>query len=652
MIGDLLIGADEQSLPSSSTTAASLCSRPEPASPQGTDFSALGADLEDALNKELKLARLGHRRLEMWQLHDCLDTVLSKVAFRWEDILEDPLSNFSLFAFAFAASGAHATYIQRSKGRRHYSAYSLDDISDKITPRSSDLVWLSVEKYLAKPRHRNEYPFVRKWRYEPLFPAPSLEILLRLRFTAHECTPTTGIGRHYTTLKKMALHSAITRNSAVCALDGAVTLLSAVRQIFTVSLRLVGQGNRLLADEAASIAIWSLRTDVLCWEDWYNTYEENAEASEALLKTIVEKQESQSLVLSSSSSKHMKRFIQEMFTFSLRLAGKGISTFVLACFPLCLGVCSHRLICLSVAGKPLVAKEAAGMALWSLTQNVVCWKRWEYICQENVEASVALLKTLVEKCKDDSLKPSSSSSKAKRKAVQEIFTVSLRLAGKAKEAAEIAMWSLTQDVVCWKRWNYIYNYEEMNKEKVKEKMKEKILEKVMEKVNKVKRERNIKEMVKAKNKEKNIKEENIEASVALLKTLAERRNYHFLKQLVVSPSDTLTLTLTQTMESFRLKNKQAITEGGADGCFYKVADKSCKVILWRVSLGSISHKAAVVLAIAIGCLYKLADKSCKVILWRVSLGNITVDLAIAIAIAIAAAAFLWFGFNEQRQLLI
>ncbi|KAJ4874826.1 hypothetical protein Rs2_39844 [Raphanus sativus] len=59
--------------------------------------------------------------------------------------------------------------------------------------------------------------------------------------------------------------------------------------------------------------------------------------------------------------------------------------------------------------------------------------------------------------------------------------------------------------------------------------------------------------------------ENLEASVALLKELVGGR--WVFRKLSKSPRDTL--TLNQTMESFRRKNKRAIAEGGASASLYK-----------------------------------------------------------------------------------
>jgi len=55
-----------------------------------------------------------------------------------------------------------------------------------------------------------------------------------------------------------------------------------------------------------------------------------------------------------------------------------------------------------------LAKEATAIAIWSVTQNFDCCKHWDNLYKENLEASVAVLKKLVEEWKEHSVKLSSS----------------------------------------------------------------------------------------------------------------------------------------------------------------------------------------------------------------------------------------------------
>ena len=61
-------------------------------------------------------------------------------------------------------------------------------------------------------------------------------------------------------------------------------------------------------------------------------------------------------------------------------------------------------------GNPALANEATAIAISVLTQDADCFKQWDVLYKEHLEASVALLKKLVDEWKDHSLKLSSSSS--------------------------------------------------------------------------------------------------------------------------------------------------------------------------------------------------------------------------------------------------
>ncbi|CAN6887052.1 unnamed protein product [Brassica oleracea] len=124
-------------------------------------------------------------------------------------------------------------------------------------------------------------------------------------------------------------------------------------------------------------------------------------------------------------------------------------------------------------------------------------------------------------------------------ALKQIFTFSSKLAGGqgnpalTNEATAIAISVLTQNVDCFKQWDVLYK-------------------------------------------------ENLEASVALLNKLVDEWKDHSLK---LSSSSSDTLTVKHAMNSFRMKNEKAITEGVANPSLYKEADQSCKLISRRLSRG-------------------------------------------------------------------
>ncbi|XP_056849597.1 uncharacterized protein LOC108825115 [Raphanus sativus] len=122
-----------------------------------------------------------------------------------------------------------------------------------------------------------------------LIPPHVFEGLLRLTFPASSARvkDTERFESTYPLLKEVALAGA----------PGSET----VKQIFTSTLKLAGEGNAILANEATSIAIWLLvAEDADCFNLWDSIYEENLEASVALLKKLVDEWKDHSLKLSSS----------------------------------------------------------------------------------------------------------------------------------------------------------------------------------------------------------------------------------------------------------------------------------------------------------------------------------------------------------------
>ncbi|XP_028775520.1 transmembrane protein 214 isoform X2 [Neltuma alba] len=71
----------------------------------------------------------------------------------------------------------------------------------------------------------------------------------------------------------------------------------------------------------------------------------------------------------SPGSKAMKQNSQQIFSFAIRAAGEG---------------------------NPELSKEAAGVFIWCLSQSSECYRQWEKIYPDNLEASVSILKQLSE----------------------------------------------------------------------------------------------------------------------------------------------------------------------------------------------------------------------------------------------------------------
>ncbi|XP_058184337.1 uncharacterized protein LOC131301869 [Rhododendron vialii] len=82
----------------------------------------------------------------------------------------------------------------------------------------------------------------------------------------------------------------------------------------------------------------------------------------------------------SAGSKAMKQVSQQILTLSVRAAGEG---------------------------NPELSKEATAISIWCLKQNSDCYKQWDKIYMDNVEASVSILRKITEEWKEFSGKQSS-----------------------------------------------------------------------------------------------------------------------------------------------------------------------------------------------------------------------------------------------------
>lgn len=130
----------------------------------------------------------------------------------------------------------------------------------------------------------------------------------------------------------------------------------------------------------------------------------------------------------------------------------------------------------------------------------------------------------------------SPGSKAMKQVSVQIQALALKAAGEgipalSQEATNIFIWSLTQNPDCYKQWEKLYL-------------------------------------------------DNMEASVAALRKLADEW-----KEL--SPKQSSSQALVETLKSFRQKNEKALNDGmdAAHQTLFKDADKYCKVLLGRLSSG-------------------------------------------------------------------
>ncbi|GMI85569.1 hypothetical protein like AT1G23170 [Hibiscus trionum] len=81
----------------------------------------------------------------------------------------------------------------------------------------------------------------------------------------------------------------------------------------------------------------------------------------------------------SPGSKAMKQVAQQILNYAVKAAGEGV---------------------------PELSKEASDIFIWCLTQNPECYKQWDVLYLDNLEASVAVLRKLVNEWKEHSVKHS------------------------------------------------------------------------------------------------------------------------------------------------------------------------------------------------------------------------------------------------------
>ncbi|EOA39878.1 hypothetical protein CARUB_v10008554mg, partial [Capsella rubella] len=150
--------------------------------------------------------------------------------------------------------------------------------SKSCNPQSRDLILQLVERILSNPKARSILVNGAVRKGERLIPPPSFEILVRLTFPASSARvkATERFEAVYPLLKEVSLAGA----------PGSKAMKQVTQQIFTFALKAAGEGNSVLAKEAAAITIWALTQNVDCCKHWENLYSENLEASVTVLKKL------------------------------------------------------------------------------------------------------------------------------------------------------------------------------------------------------------------------------------------------------------------------------------------------------------------------------------------------------------------------------
>lgn len=147
-------------------------------------------------------------------------------------------------------------------------------------PQSRDIVLQLVEKILSSPKARTILISGAVRKGERLVPPLALEILLRSTFpaSAARVKATERFEAVYPTLREVALAGS----------TGSKAMKQVSLQILGFAVKAAGESNPELSKEAAGICIWCLTQNAECYKHWDKVYQENLEASIAILKKLSE----------------------------------------------------------------------------------------------------------------------------------------------------------------------------------------------------------------------------------------------------------------------------------------------------------------------------------------------------------------------------
>ncbi|XP_071686311.1 uncharacterized protein [Rutidosis leptorrhynchoides] len=158
-------------------------------------------------------------------------------------------------------------------------------------PQTRDLILQLVERILSAPKARTILVNGAVRKGERLIPPSALDLLLRVTFPSSSARvkATERFEAVYPTLKDVALAGS----------HGSKAMKQVSQQILTVSLKASGEGIPELSREASGIFIWCLTQNPECYRQWVKVYEDNLEASVAILKRLTEQWKELSLNQSS-----------------------------------------------------------------------------------------------------------------------------------------------------------------------------------------------------------------------------------------------------------------------------------------------------------------------------------------------------------------
>ncbi|KAH7570935.1 hypothetical protein JRO89_XS05G0226000 [Xanthoceras sorbifolium] len=157
-------------------------------------------------------------------------------------------------------------------------------------PQSRDIILQLVERILSTPKARTILVNGAVKKGERLMPPSALETLLRLTFppSSARVKATERFEAIYPVLKEVALAGA----------PGSKAMKQVAQQILSFAIKAAGESMPELSREAAGICIWCLTQNADCYKQWDKVYQDNLEASVAILKKISEEWKQFSVKLS------------------------------------------------------------------------------------------------------------------------------------------------------------------------------------------------------------------------------------------------------------------------------------------------------------------------------------------------------------------
>uniref|UniRef100_A0A7N0TCX5 Transmembrane protein n=1 Tax=Kalanchoe fedtschenkoi TaxID=63787 RepID=A0A7N0TCX5_KALFE len=145
-------------------------------------------------------------------------------------------------------------------------------------PQSRDLILQLVERIVSAPKARTILINGAVRKGERLIPPASFEVLMRVTFpqSSARLKATERFEAVYPILKEVAL----------AGVPGSKAIKQVSQQIFSYSIRASGDGILGLSKEADEISVWCLTQHGDCYKQWEKMYDENLEASVAILKKL------------------------------------------------------------------------------------------------------------------------------------------------------------------------------------------------------------------------------------------------------------------------------------------------------------------------------------------------------------------------------